>query len=206
MTLQHQSSDPAKKPALRRLFKQQRQGLSAHRRAKSHEKIMQHLNELLAAQTDARHIAVYLATADEADLQPWIEYAWSNAKNLYAPVVGKTEGHMRFYPLTQATPLRQGRFKLREPAVTENVLAIDPKRLDLALVPLLAFDLHGHRLGMGGGFYDRYFAQAARRPKIIGIGYEVQLAEYALPIEPWDITLDAVVTENGARVFDAQPT
>jgi 5-formyltetrahydrofolate cyclo-ligase len=71
-------------------------------------------------------------------------------------------------------------------------------------VPLLAFDLYGQRLGMGGGFYDRYFAKSARRPKIIGIGYELQLAEHRLPTEPWDIALDAVVTENGARAFGAQ--
>ena len=107
MTLQYQSSDPAQKPALRRLFKQQRQGLSAYLRDEHHQNIMQHLNRLLAKQVDAHHIAVYLATHDEADLQPWIESAWSNAKRLYAPVVGKTEGQMAFYPLTEATPLRQ---------------------------------------------------------------------------------------------------
>ena len=204
MTLQYQSSDPAQKPALRRLFKQQRQGLSVQLRDEHHQNIMQHLNRLLAEQVDAHHFAIYLATHDEADLQPWIESAWNDAKRLYAPVVGKTEGQMAFYPLTEATPLRQGRFKLREPAVEDNALAIAPQHIDVALVPLLAFNLYGQRLGMGGGFYDRYFAKSARRPKIIGIGYEVQLAEHRLPTEPWDIALDAVVTENGARAFGAQ--
>jgi 5-formyltetrahydrofolate cyclo-ligase len=54
---------------------------------------------------------------------------------------------------------------------------------------------------MGGGYYDRYFAETSRRPLIIGVGYDVQQAEHTLPTEPWDVHLDGVVTESGFRLF-----
>ena len=79
---------------------------------------------------------------------------------------------------------------------------IDPDTLDVALVPLLGFDDHGQRLGMGGGFYDRYFSSAEQRPWIVGIAYDIQRLEKSLPSEPWDVMLDAVVTETGSHVFD----
>ena len=108
---------------------------------------------------------------------------------------------MTFYPIQPQTPLRQGRFKLREPVVCASDKPIDQSELDLALLPLLAFDAQGHRLGMGGGYYDRYFAKTSRRPLIIGVGYDVQQAEHTLPTEPWDVHLDGVVTESGFRLF-----
>ena len=58
------------------------------------------------------------------------------------------------------------------------------------------------RLGMGGGYYDRYFSSAEQRPWIVGIAFDIQHSEKPLPTEPWDITLDAVVTETGFRIFN----
>ncbi len=69
-------------------------------------------------------------------------------------------------------------------------------QLDIVLFPLVAFDSSGGRLGMGGGFYDRTFAHllnSRKRPGFVGVAYEEQQVA-SLPIEPWDIPLDAVVT------------
>jgi 5-formyltetrahydrofolate cyclo-ligase len=71
--------------------------------------------------------------------------------------------------------------------------------LDYVLFPLVGFDAQGSRLGMGGGFYDRTFAQTTRwpkRPKLIGVAHDCQKVA-TLPLEPWDITLEAVVTDQG---------
>ena len=69
------------------------------------------------------------------------------------------------------------------------------------LLPLVAYDLSGTRLGMGGGYYDRYIDALAHRPRLIGIAFQVQQSEDALPCEPWDIPLDGVITEQGFYRF-----
>ena len=75
------------------------------------------------------------------------------------------------------------------------------ENLDAVLLPLVSFDTLGGRLGMGGGFYDRYFAESTTRPWMIGVAYNIQQSEQPLPTQPWDIPLDALVTESGYRKF-----
>jgi 5-formyltetrahydrofolate cyclo-ligase len=89
------------------------------------------------------------------------------------------------------------RYGIPEPNVATGSL-LEAQELHLALVPLLGFDRRGHRLGMGGGYYDRSFAfrhESPAPPTLIGIGYAMQelppIAE-----QHWDVPLDAVVTEN----------
>ena len=82
---------------------------------------------------------------------------------------------------------------------------IDPRRLDLVIVPLFAFDARGTRLGTGGGYYDRTFSFAAssaawRRPALIGVGYAFQQHE-RLERAPWDVPLDGAVTDRGTFRF-----
>lgn len=77
---------------------------------------------------------------------------------------------------------------------------LKPIELDIVLMPLVAFDLNGNRLGMGGGFYDRSFSFLMRRksnkkPRLIGVAYDFQEIE-TLDSDSWDVPLDAVVTES----------
>ena len=189
------------KQAMRQTFRRRRSALLSYFRVGAHAQIAGHLSHLLSERPSLRHIATYLASPDEVDLQPWVDMAWADGKEVYVPVLSETPGDMTFYPIQPQTPLRQGRFKLREPVLRASDTPIDHSVLDLALLPLLAFDAQGHRLGMGGGYYDRYFAETSRRPLIIGVGYDVQQAEHTLPTEPWDVHLDGVVTESGFRLF-----
>lgn len=86
----------------------------------------------------------------------------------------------------------------------ENTIEIFPKNLDFVLVPLVGFDLRGHRLGMGGGCFDKTFAflleGSSSKPLLIGLGYECQ--EVAdLPKEEWDVSLAGVLTERKFILF-----
>ncbi len=77
--------------------------------------------------------------------------------------------------------------------------------MTLILLPLVAFDASGNRLGMGGGHYDRALQFRRRRshwrgPLLVGLAFDVQQSE-PLPIERWDVRLDAVITESGIRWF-----
>jgi len=91
------------------------------------------------------------------------------------------------------------RFSIAEPHRNLH-RRIDPRLLDVVLVPLVAFDMHGWRLGFGAGFYDRKFAflraRAERKPLLIGVGYEFQRVPPQTP-GSWDVLLPAVVTERG---------
>ena len=92
------------------------------------------------------------------------------------------------------------RFGIPEPARIHD-RRIKSIALDLVLLPLVAFDTAGHRLGMGGGYYDHSFEFIRRRvhwnkPRLVGLAYEFQRLPLIEP-EPWDVSLDAVATEQG---------
>ena len=195
----HQTRDH--KSALRRTLKDRRRGLTFQDRKHHHRHIAAHLADLLAQRGPLQRIALYLATPDEAALSLWLTSAQASGLELFAPVVGLEKGQMAFYPIEPNTPIRRGRLGLQEPVVQDNDRPINPDTLDVALVPLLGFDDQGHRLGMGGGYYDRYFSSTEQRPWIVGIAYDIQRSKEPLPTEPWDVMLDAVVTETGYRVF-----
>jgi 5-formyltetrahydrofolate cyclo-ligase len=96
----------------------------------------------------------------------------------------------------QHQPLHPGAYGILEPAVDSPVLQAD--QVDLILVPCVACDRRGYRLGYGGGFYDRLFTDPDwKKLPTIGITFDFALFEQ-LPIDPWDSPLRAVMTENGA--------
>lgn len=147
----------------------------------------------------ARQIGVYLADRGELNPRPIIEAAWRCNKRVYLPVLMAMGGNrLRFVRYRPETRLGRNRFGIWEPCGS-NAKAIDPLRLDLVLTPLVGFDAAGHRLGMGGGFYDRSFAFLNqrccwRKPRLLGLAYAWQQLEQ-IPAEPWDVALDAVVTD-----------
>jgi 5-formyltetrahydrofolate cyclo-ligase len=91
--------------------------------------------------------------------------------------------------------LVQSKFGLSEPGATE---VVPVTALDLVLLPLVAWDESGRRLGMGAGYYDRTLGPLADciRPLRVGIAYEAQKSSH-LPEDPWDIRLHEVISENG---------
>lgn len=94
--------------------------------------------------------------------------------------------------------LRRKRHGIREPARPGARLL--RHQLDVMLLPLLGFDAHGTRLGAGGGYYDRYLQspRPLRRPLLVGYAYAIQEFD-TLPHEPWDVRLQAVLSERGWR-------
>jgi 5-formyltetrahydrofolate cyclo-ligase len=98
--------------------------------------------------------------------------------------------------------LPPGRFGIRSPAPPASALPF--AELDVVLVPLVAFDRHGTRIGMGGGYYDRGFAfriAAPPPPFLVGLAYHWQLHE-PLDRRQWDVPLDAVITDRAVHRFD----
>jgi 5-formyltetrahydrofolate cyclo-ligase len=95
--------------------------------------------------------------------------------------------------------LRRAQHGIAKPASGAAIRWTD---LDLIVVPLLAFDAHGRRLGSGAGYYDRLLGRPRpfRRPLVVGYAYALQ-QQAELPEDPWDRKLDAVATERGVTWF-----
>ena len=101
---------------------------------------------------------------------------------------------MTLHRVTSLDQLRTGRFGIREP-VPELCPMVEPEAIDAVLVPGLAWDRRGGRLGRGAGYYDRLFGHAAWRGFRCGIFFAFQEVDQ-VPTEPWDVPLQAVVTDR----------
>lgn len=159
---------------------------------------------ILPAFQRARRIAAYWPADGEIDPLPALRRAYAAGKACYLPVLcPQRDGHLQFAPWWPGAPLRCNRFGIPEPT-TPRRHWLAPRMLDLALLPLVGFDAAGNRLGMGGGYYDRSFAflrrGAGRRPHLIGVGFDRQRVD-GLQQRPWDVALDAVLTERHRYVF-----
>jgi 5-formyltetrahydrofolate cyclo-ligase len=154
----------------------------------------------------AQHIAAYWPADGEIDPLPALALAHAAGKCCYLPVLHPARaGHLGFAPWRPKARLLRNRFGIAEP-VGPRQARIEPRALDLVLVPLVGFDMAGSRLGMGGGFYDRSFAfalrPATRRPRLVGVAFDCQRVG-SLPARPWDVPLDGVVTPRAYHRFGA---
>ncbi len=147
-------------------------------------------------------IACYVAVGGEVDCAPIMTEALARGRRLYLPVLnGNT---LVFAPWDPGQDMVCNRFGIPEPAGDDRRW-LRASALDVVLAPLVAFDNSGHRLGMGGGFYDRALRFSAqrgqwRRPHFIGLAYAFQRVD-VLPASRWDVPLHGVITEHGARFF-----
>jgi len=150
----------------------------------------------------ATRIATYIGINGEADCSEIIRSAWQRQKQTYVPILRKNR--MLFANLSADKKLKNNRFGIPEPEYRITDL-LKPANLDVVLMPLVAFDGNGNRLGMGGGFYDRSLQQLQHRkvfrhPLLIGMAYDFQRVGH-ISAENWDIPLDAVITETGVSSF-----
>ncbi len=154
----------------------------------------------------ARRIGLYLANDGELDPQVLMALAWRRRKQVFLPVLQhKPFQRMRFAPYLPGDELVPNRYGIPEPCWDA---AVPGRCLDLVLMPLVAFDAAGNRLGMGGGYYDRSFAYLRRRrhwrrPVLLGVGYDFQ-QHPALPGDVWDVPMDGVVTESRLLLLTRQ--
>ena len=190
---------------------QLRREMRARRRQLSRQTLASHGNQLLRLALNykpfrqSRRIGFYLASKGEMDPSPLMKQALQSGKQVYLPVLRQRPEHgLWFAPFRTGDNLIPNRFGIHEPKFQYRRVVM-PWALDMVFVPLVAFDQFGNRLGMGGGYYDHTFAYKMLRthwkgPRLIGLAHEFQ-GVHSLPIEPWDIPLDAVLTEQQLHLF-----
>lgn len=150
----------------------------------------------------ADKIAAYMPMFGELNTTYILQTALKQGKQVYMPVIQEDSLSLAFYRYELSSKLTPNTWGVLEPPSERSEL-IAASDLDLVLVPLVAFDAHCHRLGMGKGFYDRTFAfrQQTSKPILMGLAYTFQeITE--IPTEPHDISLDFVMTNH--RVFQGQ--
>jgi 5-formyltetrahydrofolate cyclo-ligase len=138
-------------------------------------------------------LVLYASLPDELSTRPLYEIARSSGKLLLWPrMAGR--GRLEFAPCRRWEDLIPGRYGVLAPPPEQESVALCGE--DLLLVPGVAFDLRGGRLGRGGGYFDRVLGEIREGgPLALGVGFEFQLVE-EVPREAHDRAVDAVVTES----------
>lgn len=156
----------------------------------------------LPAYTAAKTVLWYLDVRDEVRTRDWLlGQGLQQAKEAGQKVVvpwceGQTLG---LFALQAAGELQVGKFGILEPKETlrtDPAFQVAPQAIDLAIIPGVAFDKQGGRLGHGAGYYDRLLADLRSDCSKLGIGYACQVVE-AVPCDSHDVRMDAIVTEAG---------
>ena len=150
-------------------------------------------------------IAVYIGISDEFPTDGLVSILQGWNCRIFAPVVEPSSRTMSFCSLGDPDDLVQGPVAgIRQPKDCRS--AIDATDLDVVLLPLLGFTASGHRLGQGGGYYDRALREcrqgARRSPKLVGLAFTAQRCEH-IPVQEHDVILDAICTEEGLTEFGA---
>ncbi len=152
---------------------------------------------------EAAQIACFCSNDFELDTSPLIEQILQHKTICYLPKLKPVApNRLWFMPYKENTSLKPNQFNIPEVDLPVNY-AIRLSKLDIILMPLVAFDNQGNRLGMGGGYYDATLAHlkhSASRPLLYGIAYEEQKIN-ELPVENWDFPLDGIFTQNGFTQF-----
>jgi 5-formyltetrahydrofolate cyclo-ligase len=141
----------------------------------------------------AKSIGAFASTDGEINTYSLLEGILSSGKNLYLPRVVKDKTHFDFYPVTNLKIMQPGAFGILEPTGTK---AADWAELDLVLVPGLAFDRHGNRLGFGKGYYDRVLPLLRKSTLIVGLAYSFQMVD-EVPVSTEDVPVKALLSEKG---------
>ncbi len=178
------------KETLRAKYKKMRDALTADYRSKASRKIVEKLFTMPEWKS-ARVVGVYVSAHSEVETAEIIKMAPLQSKKLRAPKV-LSENKMRFFEIASPSDLVKGHFGIMEPS--DACKKVGCSTMDVILVPGIAFDKKGYRLGHGLGFYDRFLPRA-NQTFLIGLAYDKTLAE-ALPHDGKDFPVHAVVTEK----------
>jgi 5-formyltetrahydrofolate cyclo-ligase len=190
--------DEEERARIRRQMRSARIALSQGEQRNAARSLARHVCRLPAFR-HARSIAIYYPCGGEIDPRPIASLARRLGKRVLLPRLtgGRGAAAMRFGLWESGTPMRNNRFSIPEPITRRSWRAGE---IDLVLMPLVAFDADGNRLGMGGGYYDRTFARLRlcgnwRRTRVIGVAHDCQQTTRFLPAL-WDVRPQRICSDQ----------
>lgn len=181
------------KDQLRRIKRRSRRELPAAQQ-REHGRALATRIQQLPEYRRAQQLAAYWPMWGEIDTRILLSQALAQGKQIYLPVI---DGAAMWFCRWHGETVRQHRRTGMSQTSKSAKRLVNVQRLDLVLVPLVAFDRDGMRMGQGGGYYDRCFArqrhQTFRKPTLFGVAHDVQeTAE--IPVDDWDVPLHGIVT------------
>ncbi|QAY66879.1 5-formyltetrahydrofolate cyclo-ligase [Paenibacillus protaetiae] len=194
------------KNELRKRFTEKRNALSAYERTLRSEAACRQAAVWLQS-VGASSVMAYVPFRTELDTKPLIQWCWETKVQVIVPRSNPEDRSMELYELTGWDGLELGAYGIMEPSPDTNKAVREWP--DVIFVPGLAFDRDGGRLGYGGGYYDRLAVRTdLSSPRgstcWIGLGYQLQLSQEALPMEAHDKRIGGVATEEGIKLFTAK--
>lgn len=144
----------------------------------------------------ADEVLLYWPIRNEVDVRPLLKDAWEKGKKLFLPCCRRNEpGIMDFGVVRAEEDLLSGSFGIKEPCRSKCEFS-DAVSPDIIIVPGVGYDRHGHRIGFGGGYYDRFLSRPQKGGFLsIGVCYSFQLLD-GFPVEPWDQAVQLICTDK----------
>lgn len=150
---------------------------------------------------NAKVIFAFVSFGSEVDTKRFIKQAIKDNKIIGVPKVkSKAEGFV-IHEINSLEDLEEGFYGILEPKNSCRILEDDS--FDFILMPGVAFDRFGGRIGYGGGFYDRFLSNLKRNVPKIAIAYDLQIIE-KIPMSDHDIRIDGIITENETILFSCE--
>lgn len=189
--------------ALRQQIRHTRRALSDAEQQQSatqaSTRLLQWIDQQQAAGQKINHVALYFSCDGELNTMPLFSALWQRGIQTCLPVLHPfSHGHLLFLRYQQHSQMQRNRYGIAEPLLDISNLVL-PRQLDIIITPLVAFDDHGNRMGMGGGFYDRTLANPQVSAIALGYAHDCQHSEQ-IPLAPWDVPLPLIVTPT--RLLD----
>ncbi|QCI22262.1 5-formyltetrahydrofolate cyclo-ligase [Buchnera aphidicola] len=148
---------------------------------------------------NSKNIALFLPFDGEINTYPLILKLWLNKKKVFVPIIHPYKRKLFFAPFYYNSILYYNKYNILEPFFNvKDIISI--YYLDTIIVPLVAFDKTGMRLGMGGGFYDTCLRDWKNNFFPVGFSYDFQLIS-TIPRKPWDVSLPIILTPNKIWYF-----
>ena len=188
--------NPGKK-TIRQMMLSQRNKISLEERQKKSEVISAQLIQTFDF-LKAFTIMIYVSFSSEVMTKELINYALSKKKRVIVPAVDLVNHQLRLSEIKQYDELVPSTYGIKEP---RQLRIIKPDQVELFILPGVAFDEQGTRLGYGGGYFDRLLNTKNKSQQLVGIAYELQIQK-KLPYTHLDISVNKVITEEKVRSFN----
>jgi len=190
------------KADLRKEYLARREALSNSEIDFCNDSITQHFQSLDLDKVRYLHCFLPIVAKKEIDTSLILNYVWDNYPGLQVvvPVAVFSTKEMFHVPIGKQTPILINKWGIHEPIVNNP---IPSQEIDMVLVPLLAADRLGHRVGYGAGFYDRFLSQVKPETKVIGLSQFPLLNVEITDVLETDIPLGAIITPEGISYFNS---
>lgn len=190
------------KKSLRILYKQKRLSLSQEQRKAFSASVCDVLcSSYDFAHAQTIHLFLPIESKAEVDTFPILHKIWENGKKAVVSVSDFSGGTMMHYGICADTILKKNSYGIPEPLVDKNAEKVELEDIDMVIVPLLAYDKAGGRVGYGRGFYDRFLSQCRADVKRVGVSFFPPCDDKINDISQDDIPLDTCFTADEVFIF-----